>query len=64
MLKSNTIAILTEDKTVYGTKEHPLLLAPASCLCCEKCWFIMKGKGAGKCVNGGPYLGYIEIPDP
>jgi len=38
-------------------------IEPYSCLCCTKCWFIAKGKKRGKCVYGGPYLGYI-VADP
>jgi hypothetical protein len=24
---------------------------------------VIKGKGIGKCVHGGPYKGYIEVPE-
>lgn len=43
--------------------DEPHWVVPHSCPCCVKCWFVVKGKGAGRCVNGGPYLGYVEVPD-
>ena len=36
---------------------------PHSCPCCEKCRFVVKGKRAGTCVYGGPYKGYVEVPE-
>jgi hypothetical protein len=38
-------------------------VVPWSCPCCNKCWLVIKGKGIGKCVYGGPYKGYIEVPE-
>jgi len=36
---------------------------PITCPCCRQCRLIVRGKGAGKCVQGGPYKGYLDIPD-
>ena len=45
--------------TVYC--DQPRLVVPCRCECCQKCWLVVQGKGVGKCVNGGPYLGYVAI---
>ncbi len=52
-----------KDTTVYGTRDEPLYLVPHTCPCCKKCWKIIAGKGTGRCVWGGPYLGYVEVPE-
>lgn len=38
-------------------------VVPHKCAVCEKCWLVVKGMGAGCCVHGGPYLGYIRVAD-
>lgn len=35
-------------------------MTPCSCPCCTKCWAV----APGKCLYGGPYLGYVEIKEP
>lgn len=32
-----------------------------ACQCCRKCWIIVSGKRAGRCVHGGPYHGYLTL---
>lgn len=44
------------DKAVEG------YVIPHKCPCCNKCWFIISGKYTGRCVHGGPYKGYFEMP--
>jgi hypothetical protein len=36
---------------------------PERCPCCERCWRYVSGRSLNRCVHGGPYKGYIEIPD-
>jgi hypothetical protein len=43
--------------TVYADSER--YVVPCSCPCCNECWLVVHGKGVGRCVNGGPYLGYV-----
>lgn len=38
-------------------------LCACKCLCCESCWFFLDGPRKGTCVHGGPYAGYVEVPD-
>lgn len=36
---------------------------PVSCPCCVKCWLVVKSEhfAAGKCLYGGPFLGYLDV---
>lgn len=54
---------------------HLEWVIPYSCKCCSKCWLIVwpdgrpkirtskTGKDSLLCIHGGPYLGYVEVPD-
>lgn len=48
--------------TVYWI-ESKRLVVPHRCACCERCWLVVKGRGEGHCVHGGPYLGYVAVRD-
>ena len=41
-------------------KLYEAWVVPHSCPVCRKCWLIVK---AGRCVHGGPYRGYVAVPD-
>lgn len=37
---------------------------PTSCACCTKCWLIAQTHNPGRrgrCVYGGPFLGYYQV---
>ncbi len=35
-----------------------------TCPCCKQCWIAVDDNGIGaKCIHGGPYKGYIKVPD-
>lgn len=37
------------------------IVIPHKCPVCRKCWLVVYGRNAGKCVYGGPYRGYLEL---
>lgn len=39
------------------------LVEPYKCAVCKKCWRYLSGKSTGRCVHGGPYLGYIDVAE-
>lgn len=44
-------------------KDEEETLAPHKCGVCDRCWLIIRGPRAGRCIYGGPYAGYERIPD-
>lgn len=54
---------MTDPERVYlkGSVNEGKRLVPTKCAVCNSCW---RTPGSPRCVNGGPYLGYIEVSYP
>lgn len=50
---------MTEIKTEVDHKGKQRRLYRAKCKCCRQCWAI---EGTNRCIYGGPYSGYTQVP--
>ncbi len=54
---------MKKDSRDKGSYWDPVFLdnvVPTKCEVCLKCW---KSMTTGRCLYGGPFLGYVEVPD-